>query len=158
MEIIDQSLVPLKKLKLSGLNLNHVSLVSYIYNQFYSNPGLLELDLSHSKLFPKDFANIMEHLANEFDNPPNMKLATLNVSYISTNGYTEKISENLATIIEKSIFLMHLDISGLNLNNDIKPIIKAVKSNTILISIHLNDNSLSTSVREFVMRTMIVET
>ena len=53
---------------------------------------------------------------------------------------------------------MHLDISGLNLNNEIKPIIKAVKSNTILISIHLNDNCLETAVREFVLRTMGVET
>ncbi len=42
----------------------------------------------------------MENLANEYENPPNMKLATLNVSYISTNGFTEQISENLTTIVE----------------------------------------------------------
>jgi hypothetical protein len=52
---------------------------------------------------------------------------------------------------------MHIDISGLNLNNEIKPIIKAVKSNKILISIHLNDNQLETAVRDFVMRTMGIE-
>ena len=40
----------LRVLKLSGLNLNHQSMVGYICNQFALNPGLQEFDMSYAKI------------------------------------------------------------------------------------------------------------
>ena len=79
----------------------------------------MEIDLSHSKMLPANFDSIIESLAGEFGGNGNgakfMKVNSLNISYISTNGFLETISENIAKIVELSKFLMHLDISGLNL-------------------------------------------
>jgi hypothetical protein len=85
-------------------------------------------------------------------------MSDLNISYISSNGVAEKFAENLAKIISISKFLLHLDISGLSLNENIKPIIKSVRDSKQLISVHCHDNCMDPKVKDWVMRTMGIET
>ena len=61
---------PLKRLKLQGLELGYetpdYSTVHYISSQFNLNPALLELDISHSKLLPRQLSSLMAALAWEY--------------------------------------------------------------------------------------------
>ena len=55
----------LSRLSLSKIDLSQLNLES-ICNQFVWNPGLLELDLSYSKLLPDQLRCILESLAAEY--------------------------------------------------------------------------------------------
>jgi hypothetical protein len=61
---------PLKRLKLQELELGYetpdYSTVHYISGQFNLNPGLLELDISHSKLLPRQLSSLMAALARQY--------------------------------------------------------------------------------------------
>jgi len=69
---------PLKRLKLQELELGYevgydgyektpdYSTVHYISGQFNLNPGLLELDISHSKLLPRQLSSLMAALAWQY--------------------------------------------------------------------------------------------
>ena len=65
---------PLKRLKLQELELGYenspitpdYSTVYYISGQFNLNPGLLELDISHSILLPRQLSSLMAALACQY--------------------------------------------------------------------------------------------
>ena len=159
MEIVEES-KSLQRLKLSGMQLNHPDVIYYISNQFYINPSMIEMDLSHSKIKPSHFNGILSSLREEFESGNGakfMKFQNLNLSYMSTHGHVEEIANSIAKIVELSPYLMHLDISGLNLKDHIKPIILGLKQNKIMIALHVNDNNLDPKTKDWVMRTLGIE-
>ena len=64
---------PLKCLKLQGIDLRYEtpdsSTIECISGQFRLNQGLLELDISHCVILPRQLATLMGKLAEEYLNP-----------------------------------------------------------------------------------------
>ena len=66
----------------------------------------------------------------------------------------------LCTVIEESDSLLHLDLSGMDLRDKVTPILHSIKSakHQTLASVHLHDNSFSFELKDFIMKTMGIET
>jgi len=70
-----------------------------------------------------------------------------------------EIAGHLSTILGKSVSLTHVDLSGMGLGENIKPIIEAVteSEHQVLISIHLHDNSFDMRTQDWILKKMGVE-
>ena len=89
---------PLKRLKLQGIDLRYEtadsSTVNCLSGQFRLNPSLLELDISHCVILPRQLAMLMGKLAQEYLNPSGsgtgVLLQTLNLSHTTDFQKKEK--------------------------------------------------------------------
>ena len=70
------------------------------------------------------------------------------------------ITDGLATVLEMSQTLMHVDLSGMNLREKVVKIADGVRRNPhqILVSLHLHDNSIPSSTKDQILRKLGIET
>ena len=113
------------------MDLNHRDIVYYLISLLQYNRKLRDFNMSNCQIQGNFFAEILEALAGEYEGGPgDPQLQSLNVSYNSLSTLpalrAAEIAGHLSTILGKSVSLTHVDLSGMGLGENIKPIIEAV--------------------------------
>ena len=161
--------IQLMKLKLSNVNLNENKIVNNLVELLASREILMTLDISWSKLTPRQLNKITQKLQDP-DAYPLRNIRNLNISYNSLHFIenkpdfkdSEEVVENLINLVSNSNVLNHIDISGMNLGRDFNPdqfslldepdghcshapilsLALAIATNDNMLAVHLSDNGL----------------
>lgn len=112
--------------------------------------NLVFLDLSWSRLFPKDLAKLSQILSHGA-----WCLRNLNLSYnrleFDPNKKEERVYSNLfmsnmERFFWEALFINHVNFSGMNLNEEqVRTLIRIFKGCQFLLGIHLSDNNIAAS-------------
>lgn len=155
---------PLKCLHLSGMDMNSRDIIYYLLSILRYNHKLEDFTLSNCNLKGTHLEEILETLVGEYEEGTNdPQIRSLNVSYNSlgseSEGIAERVAEHISQIINKSTCLTHLDLSGMSLKDNIKPIIEAINESKhqILIGLHLHDNNFNIETQDWILKKMGVE-
>ena len=141
LEAISMASKRLIKLRVSNIDINDIVLMTKMNETIYALPQLVELNLSSLKMNGSKLADLMQNIEHTCTN-----LSVLNISYNvlpTQESYHRKFMNSLLSIISESHKLIDLNISGMNLRNNIRNLMWPLARSRVLQAIHLSDNNLN---------------
>ena len=146
-EVLEKNPV-LKSLKISNVNFNHPPIMEHMVNHLTANITLVEFDVSFCQIFASDLVKLLEVFSMGAEA---RQIQFLNLSYININTEppmrfpsensppgkkkiielttNEKFITYLCNFLQNRGNLKHLDLSGMNLRDQIRPLIDSIKKN-----------------------------
>jgi len=130
----------LVRLRLSHIQINEFVLMESLKQMVFNMPHIQELNLSFINVHGRQLADLMEVIQDNCQ-----QIQYLNLSYNSLPSnltWQQKFLHHLVILINTSSKLIDIDLSGMNLRENVKAIQWPLAKSKTLEAIHLSDNNL----------------